>query len=196
MSGESAGVISRRQIGPLALGCLLPALSACSAGGSATSRADGDSVVEEYPEAERQQFPGVAGATIQRGNIDSEDFLGLVLVINVWGSWCVPCREEAPALSRLSAELEAEPVQFIGVDIRDNDESALAFEREYGINYPSIATRDSGEAMLAIGRIIPVNAVPATVIVDASGRVAARVVGATTYVTLSALIDPLLEEIG
>jgi thiol-disulfide isomerase/thioredoxin len=187
-------VISRRHLGPLAAGALLTALSACSNGGSTTSRAEGDSVVEEYPQAERQQFPGVAGATIQQGYVDSDDFPGQILVINVWGSWCVPCREEAPALSRLSAELENEPVQFIGVDIRDNDESALAFEREYGITYPSISSRESGEAMLALGRIIPSRAVPATVVVDPSGRVAARVIGATTYFTLSALIKPLLAE--
>jgi len=91
-------------------------------------------------------------------------------------------------------DLKGRPVQFIGIDIKDNDDSALAFEREYSIDYPSISSNESGPAMLTLGRIIPTSAVPSTVIVDRFGQVAARVVGVGTYTTFSALIEPLLAE--
>jgi len=94
-------VITRRQAGSLGLGALAAALSGCSNSDAATSRAVDGGVVEEFPRVERDPFAGVSGGTIQGGRVDSSDFPDHVLVINVWGSWCVPCREEAPDLSRL-----------------------------------------------------------------------------------------------
>ena len=117
-----------------------------------------------------------------------------MLVINLWGSWCPPCRAEAPALRRVWEETREQGVQFVGIDVRDNDAAAIAFERKYKITYPSITTADSGPAMLAFGSILPRNAIPSTLVVDRSGRVAARVVGRTTYVTLRDLVTETLAE--
>jgi peroxiredoxin len=114
-------------------------------------------------------------------------------VVNAWGSWCGPCREEAPELRRVSEETKAAGVRFVGIDTRDNDAAGRAFAREFGITYPSLVD-DSGRVMLAFGRTIPVAAVPSTVVVDRRGRIAARVIGAVTYSTLSGLVDDALAE--
>jgi thiol-disulfide isomerase/thioredoxin len=125
-----------------------------------------------------------------------QDFRGKPVVLVVWGSWCAPCREEAPALRTVSKQTRPDGVRFIGINVRDNDASALAFERRYEIEYPSIRTADSQEALLAFGSKLPASAVPSTMIVDPEGRLAARVIGKSTYSTLSALVEDVVAEQG
>ena len=149
-------------------------------------------MIQEIPPEERQTLETFAGETLEDGLFDLADHQGKVLLINVWGSWCVPCRTEAPELAKASEEFNE--VQFVGINVRDNDAAALAFEREYGITYPSINTATSSAAVLAISAAAPSNAVPSTVILDRQGRVAARVVGASTYSTFVALIEPVAAE--
>jgi hypothetical protein len=85
-------------------------------------------------------------------------------------------------------------VQFVGIDVRDNVAAAVAFERRFKITYPSITAADSGPAILAFGSTLPLDAVPSTLVVDRNGRVAARVVGPTTYVTLRDLVESVESE--
>ncbi|MDP9398272.1 MAG: TlpA family protein disulfide reductase [Actinomycetota bacterium] len=85
-------------------------------------------------------------------------------------------------------------MRFVGVNVKDNDPAARAFERSFGITYPSITTADSGTALLAFRSSLPASAIPSTLVVDRRGRVAARVVGATTYTTLRGLVDEVLAE--
>ena len=172
-------------------------MSACSGG----SEADGDlgyiqgeGVVDQVDVADRVEMPQFDGGTLDGDVLDTRDHAGKVLVVNVWGSWCPPCREEAPGLRRVWEETRDKGVQFIGIDIRDNDAAARAFERKYKITYPSIRTADSAQAMLAFSSILPRNAIPSTLVVDRDGRVAARVVGRTTYLTLRELVDGVLAE--
>ena len=113
---------------------------------------------------------------------------------NIWGSWCAPCRNEAPALRKAWSEHRQEGVQFIGINVRDNDVAARAFERRYKITYPSIRTDDSGAALLAFGSTLPPSAVPSTMVIDREGRIAARVIGETTYGTLTALVGETVDE--
>lgn len=170
--------------------------SACSGVGSdgGPGYITGEGVVEQIAVADRVAMPPLQGGTLDGGTFDSRDYAGKVLVVNVWGSWCPPCRKEAPGLRQVWEETRSQGVQFVGVDVRDNDAAALAFERSYKITYPSITTADSGPALLALGSILPRNAIPSTVIVDRDGMVAARVVGRTTYTTLSDLVDDVLAE--
>lgn len=171
------------------------ALTACGSGsGSSTTQASGDGVTQEFALGERVQLRAFSGETLAGAAFDSSDALGHVLVINVWGSWCVPCRGEAPDLKRASEDLAESGVRFVGVDVRDNDTAALTFERTYGITYPSINTDTSAAAVLALSAAAPSNAVPSTIILDRQGRVAARVVGPSTYATLMALIEPVTAE--
>lgn len=181
------------RVAAIAVGAL--ALSACGGGsGSSLTQASGDGVAQEFAPGERADLTTFSGVTLAGGTFDSSEFLGKVLVINVWGSWCIPCRGEAPDLKRASEDLREAGVRFVGINVRDNDAAALAFEREYGITYPSINTATSSAAVLAISAAAPSNAVPSTVILDRQGRVAARVVGASTYSTFVALIEPVAAE--
>jgi thiol-disulfide isomerase/thioredoxin len=118
---------------------------------------------------------------------------GKVVVVNFWASWCAPCRGEAPALQKLYEERKAKGVEFVGIDIKDyGKEAAMAFERTFKIGYPSIYDPD-GQVTLAF-RVIPPSAVPSTLILDRHGRVAARIIGSTTYSTLGPLIDQVVAE--
>ena len=85
-------------------------------------------------------------------------------------------------------------VQFVGVDVKDNDTAAVAFEREFGVTYPSINIEASAAALPSFASSLPANAVPSTLVVDPVGRVAARVIGKTTYTTLIALVRDVLAE--
>lgn len=154
----------------------------------------GEGVVDQIAAEDRRELPPFEGGTLDGEHFDSRDHLGEVLVINVWGSWCPPCRKEAPELRKAWEDFKTQDVQFVGIDIRDNDAAALAFERKYNITYPSITTADSGPAMLAVGTVLPRNAVPSTLVVDPDGRVAARIVGGSTYLTFRDLITGVLEE--
>jgi thiol-disulfide isomerase/thioredoxin len=186
---------------PAALAVLLVVtallVGACSDDGSAAQEkgyVSGDGVIGQIPQAERTELRPITGRLLDGGRYDSREHRGEVVVYNVWGSWCVPCREEAPVLRRVSQETRDRGVRFVGINVRDNDASARAFERRYDIPYPSIVTADSGEALLAFGSQLPPNAVPSTMIVDRQGRVAARVIGKTSYGTLSSLVEDTLAE--
>lgn len=177
------------------VGSLALALSGCGRPGSANpGYVTGEGVIEQIQPQNRRALGPITGHTLEGESFDSRDFDGKVLVVNIWGSWCPPCRKEAPGLRRVWAETRDRGVQFVGVDVRDNDAAGLAFERSFGISYPSIRTADSGPALLTLGSVLPRNAIPSTVITDRSGKVAARVVGRTTYTTLKELVESVLAE--
>jgi thiol-disulfide isomerase/thioredoxin len=149
--------------------------------------------VTEYTQPDRGEPVGLAGTTLTDEVLDLADLRGQVVVINVWGLWCVPRREEAPVLARLFVEYADDGVQFVGVNIKDNRAAAVAFERRYGITYPSIEDGD-GRALPALSRHVPAQAVPVTLVLDRQGRVAARVIGVVREATLRALLDAALAE--
>ena len=136
-------------------------------------------------------LPEVQGRTIDGGSLSLADLRGNVLVLNVWGSWCGPCRAEAPDLAEISAETMDQGVRFIGIDVRDNPAAARAFEREFGITYPSFDDQD-GQVLASFAGVVPVSAVPSTIVVDQSGVIRASIVGKTDTRTLRGLIDDLL----
>lgn len=155
-------------------------------GSSSTGSGD---VIQQYAEGERKAVEPFAGALLDGEEFDSTALQGHVTVVNVWGSWCGPCREEAPVLARVARETRDEGVRFIGINVRDNPAAARAFERTFDVPYPSIVSDDSPEALLAFGGLLASAAVPSTVVVDPDGTVAARVVGTVTAPTLRALVE-------
>lgn len=178
-----------------ALTAVLVLLGGCGQDQAATQGyVSGDGVVEQVAQTDRKQLPRISGELLDGGTFDSDDYAGRVVVYNVWGSWCPPCREEAPALQKAWEDTKRKQVQFVGIVVKDNDGAALAFEREFGIAYPSLNSEDSTPAVVAFSGSLPPNAVPSTVVVDQQGRVAARVVGKTTFSTLVALIEEVLAE--
>ncbi len=167
-------------------------LTACSNGGSEfqtneQSFISGNGIVTTINEDARQIAPIITGPLLGGGEFSAKS--GKVQVMNVWASWCSPCRAEAPALQDLS---EAHPeAQFVGVLTRDNLVSAKAFVERFEITYPTI----TDDAILAkfTGQL-SVNAIPTTLLIDKKGRVAARISGEITYSKMDELLIGLQNE--
>jgi len=156
-------------------------------GGDAVGFVGGDGTVTIVPAEQREAAPVLAGPTVDGGRASTEDHAGDIIVVNVWGSWCAPCRKEAPELVAASEELGDEVV-FLGVNTRENDVApAQAFERSFGVGYDSIYDPD-GRLLLGFGQLPP-KAIPSTVVIDAEGRVAARILGAVDAKTLVGVVD-------
>ncbi len=133
----------------------------------------------------------MSGASLTGAPLRLRDYRGRVVVLNFWASWCVPCRAEAPVLARLWRGYQSRGVQFAGVDVSDARTQAQAFERRFGIGYPSLYD-PSARAELAFGRLIP-PAIPDTLVIDRNGDIAARVIGQVTYAGLKQLLGQALE---
>ncbi|WP_029767357.1 TlpA family protein disulfide reductase [Haloglycomyces albus] len=164
----------------LTAGALIP-LSACSTDSETTNRvnelnrkrfttADGDNL--RWKPEDRPEAPEFKGDTLDGDNLSSHDYPDTLLVVNFWGSWCTPCREEAPALAASSEKWRDEGVQFIGINIRDTPDKARAFEDRFGITYPSIDNPSGSIANQFIDIGVNPNTIPTTLLIDTSGRVA------------------------
>ncbi|MDN5726630.1 MAG: TlpA family protein disulfide reductase, partial [Propionibacteriales bacterium] len=147
--------------------------------------------VTRVPVNERQPAPVASGTTLDGEQISTDAYPGQVVVINVWGSWCAPCRKEAPDLVAAATETK-DKTQFIGINTRDLDRApAQAFVRAFKINYPSIYD-PAGAELLKFADHLPPGAIPSTLLIDAEGRVAARVIGPISKVSLMQLIDDVV----
>ncbi len=153
----------------------------------------GDGSVTEYGPGERSEPLDVEGTLYNGETVSASDWQGQVTVLNFWYAACAPCREEAPDLIALHDDFESQGVQFYGVNIRDGKQNAEAFERNFGIPYPSIDDTDGG-VLLSMTGYVPPQAVPTTIVVDNEGRVAARILGLADKSTLKALIETALAE--
>ena len=141
------------------------------------------------PPEQRQELPIVSGPALgSNRTISSQDYRGKVVVINVWGSWCPPCRKEAPDLQAASVETK-DTAQFIGITSKDYDPApAEAFVRTFQITYPSIYD-PNGKVLLAFAGKLPPSAIPSTMIIDRQGRLAVRVLSEVSKITLVDMIN-------
>lgn len=175
------------------LGIALLALVVDGRSGEAAGERRTAQPVTEYPPAERGVPVSLDGRDLAGDAVSTGALRGSPLVLNVWGSWCAPCRTEAPVLRAVSAEYADRGVQFLGLNVKDNPAAAVAFERRFDITYPSLDDR-SGRATLALSEYLPASVVPATLVLDRQGRVAARVLGAVEASTLRSLLDTVVSE--
>lgn len=169
-------------------------LSGCGSGDVNTSQngfVGGEPGLTRIDPAKRKPAPQVSGQALAAGKkLSTGAYHGKVLVLNVWGSWCPPCRKEAPDLVAASKQTRS-TAQFIGVNIRDSDPApARAYVRAFDIPYPSIYDPD-GTALLPFAGDLPLSAIPATLVIDTDGRIAARVIGTVTTTTLVQLINDI-----
>jgi thiol-disulfide isomerase/thioredoxin len=177
--------------------------AACGAGATAqdTAVGNGSSFVTGsygttvYRLGARPQAPDVRGTTLTGSKFELSADRGSVVVMNFWGSWCTPCREEAPALGALARHFAGTDVRFIGVDIRDDPASAEAFMRTFRIGYPSLNDPNDAVALDFNGTVPPAG-IPTTLVIDRSGRIAARIVGEASYNGLEALVDQVRADRG
>jgi thiol-disulfide isomerase/thioredoxin len=151
----------------------------------------GDGTVQALAPAERDTVITLEGTTLEDEAWSSQDHLGEVVVVNVWGSWCGPCIEETPDLEEVATAFEqaGEPVRFVGVNSRDSVPSALAFQERYSVSYPSL--QDDGGRTRAQLQGLAV-ATPTTMVLDGQGRLAARVSGPVEASTLRGLVEDVL----
>jgi cytochrome c biogenesis protein CcmG, thiol:disulfide interchange protein DsbE len=117
------------------------------------------------------------------------DYRGTVVVLNVWASWCDPCRSEMPLLQRTHDRIARRGGTVLGIDTQDATEDALKFLDEYSIEFPSLRDRDR-----EYGRALGVGGYPETFLVDRDGRIAALRRGPITQQWLDENLSPLLEE--
>jgi len=153
----------------------------------------GDGSVEVYDEAERGDPVQLTGTFYDGESLDSADWAGQVTVLNFWYAACAPCRVEAPHLTKLANEFDGDGAAFYGVNVRDQEATAAAFERTYEIPYPSAPDTD-GSILLGLTQYVNPQAVPTTLVLDTEGRVAARVLGVAEEGTLRALIEDRISE--
>ena len=137
----------------------------------------GDGRVQEIPVDQRGEAVEFAGTAVDGSAVTSADFDDTVLVLNFWYAGCGPCRAEAAVLEESFQATAPKGARFLGVNIYDGPEQATAFEKTYGITYPSLLARSDADLKLAFASWTPLQAVPITLVLDAEGRVAARFIG-------------------
>ena len=163
-------------------------LSGCGGGTSTNEESfiSGTGAVTYIKPAARLVAPTLEGPLLGGGNLDVQRGMS---VVNVWASWCSPCRAEAPTLEALAEKYS--DVTFIGILTRDSQPNALAFVRKFGITYPTLV---DDSILTEFRESLPANAIPTTLIIDSDGRVAARISGQVTVASLSNLIDRIQGE--
>lgn len=147
---------------------------------------------EVIPVADRATAPEFAGTLLDGREFSSTDLSGDVAVLNFWGSWCAPCRVESPEFQQVYADVRDRGVQFLGINVKDTDQLARAFEENFGIEFPSLDD-PRGEVALAF-RDYPASAIPSTIVLDRQSRVAAVYTGAVQQGDLRAVLDRLTAE--
>lgn len=124
------------------------------------------------------------------GSLDLDSFRGQVVVVNVWASWCVACREEHPDLLAAASAYRGRGVQFVGLVYQDRESTATAFLDEMGRGGPNYRYVTDPGSRMAID--LGVFGVPETYFIDRDGRVAAKITGASTFPLLTGALNALL----
>ena len=165
-------------------------LSSCGGGGSSIAEesfVSGNGSVSYINPSDRIAAPALSGMTLSGKNYTFN--VGQVAVVNVWASWCAPCRAEAPTLAALSEKYT--DVAFMGILTRDNPVNAEAFARRFALPYPTLI---DDSVLIGFRKSLPANAIPSTVLIDKRGDVAARISGEVTFASLSELIEKVSAE--
>jgi cytochrome c biogenesis protein CcmG/thiol:disulfide interchange protein DsbE len=126
------------------------------------------------------------GAEGRQGEI--ADYRGRWVLVNLWASWCIPCRQEAPVLDRFARRYRKRDVSVLGINVQDNSDDALAFVREYDVRYPQLRSIGD-ERSAAFGS----TGVPENFLVDPRGRLALIWRGPVDQSFLEKQVVPLVE---
>jgi thiol-disulfide isomerase/thioredoxin len=181
--------------------CGIVLLSSCATGTDAVATGGtfdfvspgGQTRIFYDPPADRGTLGTLTGEDLMNEGetISLDDFAGEVVVLNVWGQWCAPCRSEADDLEQVYEETKDLGVAFLGINVRDNQrDKAQDFVTDQQIGYPSIYD-PAMRSLLALGRNYPTSVVPTTVVLDREHRVAA------VYLTelLASDLQPVVERV-
>ncbi|MFA7769098.1 TlpA disulfide reductase family protein [Streptomyces sp. NRRL S-448] len=187
-------------------GCVFAAVGTIAADGSRAEAAAGPATVASavvataaeatvIDPADRPAAPALAGDDLDGKPVRLDGFRGHVVVLNVWGSWCGPCRAEADDLARIDRQTRDRGVRFLGINTRDPDRAAArSFVRAHGLGFPSLHD-PTGELLLRFPpALLNPQAIPSTLVIDRRGRIAVSIGGAVTGDELSPLLARVMEE--
>jgi len=181
-------VTSAAVLAALLAGALVVTLTQGNEKASGVTYVNGDTNEIVYAQGHRALAPDFTGTSLTGTPISLASYHGKVVVLNFWGSWCNPCRSEAPTLAVLAEEYGQKGVSFLGDDVGDTPANALAFTRSVGITYPSV--NDASYSVVQdFGRVVPVSDTPTTVVIDGTGRIAGLVIGAISYQAMTTILN-------
>jgi thiol-disulfide isomerase/thioredoxin len=151
----------------------------------------GQTTIFYDPPESRGRVSGIAGDSLLRegATVGLDDYAGKVVIVNIWGSWCGPCREEMPGLQFVQDQTGA---VVLGIDVRDNRQAATDFVRDRGVTFDSIFD-PPGRALARLSGY-PRNTVPSTLVLDRQHRVAAVFLTVVRVPELMPLIQRLQAE--
>ncbi len=194
-AGRRTVVLAAAVLTGALLAVVLLAGWAGSGGNSGVTDVGGNASAVVYATGHRPLAPEFTGTTLTGSKLSFSAYRGKVVVLNFWGSWCVPCREEASTLSAVAARYQPSGVSFLGVDVRDTAASAQAFARSFHVSYPSVS--DPGSAItLDFTAVVPIAGTPTTLVIDRTGHVAGAVFGTVTYPELTAILAKVTGKAG
>lgn len=173
----------------------LAVVAGCSTGSDAVNQMNGSdngfvsgaAATKVYASHDRPEAPAVSGTLLDGSTYNLASDRGHVVVLNFWGSWCAPCRVEAADLQSVHAATQAQGVDFVGVNIRDEKDAATAYEQAHDITYPSI--NDPAGRIALQFRQVPPSSIPSTIVIDATGHIAAVHLGSVTADELTSMIS-------
>ena len=204
MPSRGAAAVRRGLVVGASAVLLGAAISGCSSGDDAVAQggsfefvSPGGQVDILYDPPQDRGSPGpIRGPDLMSPNrtLSVDDFTGQVMVINVWGQWCGPCRTEMPELQKVYDATRSEGVAFLGIDVRDNNrQAAVDFIIDRKVTFPSIYDQPM-RTMIALGARYPTTVIPSTIVLDRSHRVAAVFLRALLAEDLEPLVRRLAAE--
>lgn len=133
----------------------------------------------------------VSGTTLDGSHLDLTSYRGKIVIVNFWGAWCAPCRDEAQGFAQVAKDDAVKGVAFVGIDIRDSKAAAIAFDEQHHVTYPSIF--DANEALaLQFPHAVPAST-PTTIVIGRDGTILAKVTGPLVYTDLRTLVQDALD---
>lgn len=138
---------------------------------------------------EQRPAPVLSGEDLQGQPVDIADLEGDVVVVNAWASWCGPCRDEMPVLAAAHEELGDDGLRIVGLNVRDDPESARRLEDQSGVRFPSVVDPD-GDLAVEWG----VRGMPQTFVVGPEGLIVDHRYGAVDEEWVSTVVEPLVTE--
>ena len=198
--------ISRRRPWPALIVTLIALLgaSACASGTDAVAQGGtfdfvapgGQTDIFYDPPSERGQLGSLSGPDLMTDGVtvDLADYTGQVVVLNLWGQWCAPCRSEADDLERAYEATRDLGVQFLGINVRDPQRNkAQDFVVDNQVSYPSIYDPPM-RTLTALGGSFPTSVIPSTLVLDRQHRVAAVFLRALLTEDLQPVIERVAAE--